>query len=793
MSFNARLRNIFPVTLLLASLAVAGTASAARTDTVWPHEFKTSKGTVLSIYEPQLESLEGDRLTGHGACSVRGSSGSEPIFGVFWFTATVKRDAATVKLVSIDVTQVKFPDRAPEVEKSFATIVERDLPGSDLSWTTEWMNEALQASKAERGASEQINNTPPAIVVSTEPTVLIQYDGEPQLRPIDGAELSRVVNTPYFVVFDPAGKNYYLGSDQFWYQAKDAKGPWEVIANPPSNVIALKPEATNESALPKPAVTGPPPKVIVATLPTELIVYEGEPQFKPVASTNLLHVTNCDKDVFKDVASQTDYVLLSGRWFESKKATGPWSYVPPDKLPASFAAIPAGSEFSHVLASIPSTPQAEEAILAAQVPQVAAVERGQTDFEVWYDEDPVFKKIKGTDIEYAVNASASVFRTEGKYYACDKGIWYVSDGFDGPWYVSDTRPEGLDAIPPDNPNYNTKYVYVYDSTPTEVYVGYTPGYLGCYPYHGAVYYGTGYCYDPWYGSAYYAYPWTWGLGVAYTPYAGWGFNVGFGTGFVSCGMTWGWGNYGYPYYGGYYGGYYGYGYCGGWYGPGGYYPAYPSHYANPYSAGYGNTRTRTAVAHPANIYDRETTRYRKGSQVDAANGKQVANRSGSRYASPNRERSTVSNRGRTSNPGGSRYTSPYRNRNVAPNGSRYSSPYRTRSSALNGNRYSAPNGNRYDRSYRPGYSRYRDGAVGSRPNGNSRYQSYGRPGGDYRGGQLRGTPSQPRGYGSQYRAAPGNQSFGRSSVGARGGYSGGGGGGGRAGGGGGGGGGARHR
>lgn len=766
-----RLRSLVFASLLAASLAVAGAASAARSDTAWPHEFKTSKGTILTIYEPQLESLQGDRLMGHAACSVKAASGSEPIFGVFWFTATVKNDSPTVKLVSIDVTQVKFPDRAAEVEKSFATIVERDLPGSDLSWTTDWMNESLQATKTEKAVSSQISNVPPAIVVATEPAVLIQYDGEPQLRPIDESELSRIVNTPYFVVFDPAGKNYYLGSDQFWYQAKDPMGPWEVIANPPSNVLALKPEQTNETELPKATVTGPPPKIVVATQPTELIVYEGEPQFKPVANTDLLYVTNSDKDVFKDVATQTDYVLLSGRWFSSKKATGPWTYVDTEKIPASFSALPR-PEFDRVLASVPGTPQAEEAVLEAQLPQVAAVQRGQTDFQVWYDEDPVFRKIKGTDIEYAVNSDVSVFRVDGKYYACDKGVWYVSDGFDGPWFISDTRPPGLAAIPPDNPNYNTKYVYIYDSTPTDVYVGYTPGYLGCYPYGGAVYYGTGYCYDPWHGSAYYAYPWTWGLGVAYTPYAGWGFSVGFGTGFVNCGMTWGWGYYGYPYYGGaYYGGY---GYCGGWYGPGGYYPTYPSQYGNPAYSGYGTTRTRTAAA-PTNIYAREVTRYRSGSQANVTSGRQLANGSGGAYTSPTRQRSSTTSGSRDGAPSGNRYSSPYRNRNVAPNGSRYSAPYGSRDTRSNPQQ---------------GYSRYRgDRGAGYRANVAPSYRGYDRSSYGNGGGQLRGYPVQPRGYGSQYRGMMGNQSFGRSSVGARGGY----GGGGAPRGGGGGGGGARHR
>jgi hypothetical protein len=46
-------------------------------------------------------------------------------------------------------------------------------------------------------------------------------------------------------------------------------------------------------------------------------------------------------------------------------------------------------------------------------------------------------------------------------------------------------------------------VKVYDVTPEVVYVGYTPGYYGSYYYHGAVVYGSGWYYTPWYGPYYY--------------------------------------------------------------------------------------------------------------------------------------------------------------------------------------------------------------------------------------------------------------------------------------------------
>jgi hypothetical protein len=92
--------------------------------------------------------------------------------------------------------------------------------------------------------------------------------------------------------------------------------------------------------------------------------------------------------------------------------------------------------------------------------------------EVVYDGEPKFEKIEDTEVAYAINAGSQVLKIKGKYYACEQAVWYVSDSPKGPWQVSDTRPEEVDTIPPSSPAYNNKYVYVYDSTPEVVYVGY---------------------------------------------------------------------------------------------------------------------------------------------------------------------------------------------------------------------------------------------------------------------------------------------------------------------------------
>jgi len=138
-----------------------------------------------------------------------------------------------------------------------------------------------------------------------------------------------------------------------------------------------------------------------------------------------------------------------------------------------------------------------------------------------------FVKIEGTDMYYALNTPSSVIQYGNNYYCCDNGVWFISDYATGPWRVCVAVPQAIYTIPPSCPIYNVKYVYVYASTPDVVYVGYTPGYVGCYVHGGTVVYGTGYVYHGWHHVHYYPRPATWGVAVRYNPNTGnWAIGVG---------------------------------------------------------------------------------------------------------------------------------------------------------------------------------------------------------------------------------------------------------------------------
>ena len=74
-------------------------------------------------------------------------------------------------------------------------------------------------------------------------------------------------------------------------------------------------------------------------------------------------------------ATNDYYVLVSGRWFKASNMNGPWTYVPGNALPPDFARISVHDPKANVLVSVPGTPQAKEAAIAATVPQTATVSR----------------------------------------------------------------------------------------------------------------------------------------------------------------------------------------------------------------------------------------------------------------------------------------------------------------------------------------------------------------------------------------------------------------------------------
>ena len=538
---NRSLQSVFCAILMLVSLPCA---LAQESD--WPRTLPLEQGTV-TIYSLQVDEMSDDIIHFRAALAYRETPGSEPVFGAGWFESRVEIDSASriVHPTELKVTQTRFPDGTVDVQLELSTVLAQQSPAWNLDFSVDELEAALKQSEAESVAAQNLNTAPPRIIYRDHPALLISFDGEPVLREIENSPYEAVINTPYPLISD--GRNYYLNvARDVWYRADKATGPYRFEADPPADIAAMvnAAEVADDAdaaveAPGQPITAANAPEIVVSVEPAELIVTEGPAAFVPLVD-DLLVLQNSDDDVFMHVSSQEFYIVLAGRWYHASTLNGPWAYQPADDLPSAFANIPRDSDQADSRVYVAGTQEARDAVLDAQVPQTTAVARGEADIEVEYDGVPVYQPVDGTDLVYIQNTGSTVLQSDGLYYLVEDGVWYVSASPNGPWQVSTQRPAQVDTILPTSPVYNVKYVQVYDSTPSVVYVGYTPGYYGSYVYHNTIFYGSGWYYQPWVSPHYY-YPRysTWGWNVSYNPWTGWNF-----------GLSWGWGPFSVSYYSG---------------------------------------------------------------------------------------------------------------------------------------------------------------------------------------------------------------------------------------------------
>ncbi|MBS1667580.1 MAG: hypothetical protein JST58_09405 [Bacteroidetes bacterium] len=570
----------------------------------WPKIINGTDGSVIKIYQFQPESLTGNILKTRAAISIIENGKTDPTFGTLWAVATVEtdRDNRTMAIQSLKIPNLKFPGQSdPGFINSLKTTLETQMPQAVGDFSLDDILASLDQDQNQAKLSKDLNNTPPKIFYAQRPAILVLIDGEPKLQLNKDWGMDVVSNTPFTIVKNNNGM-YYLYGGKHWYSAPAATGPYSYTnGNIPSNLQKVQ-TAVDEANSSNPGFTDSAAAaqqkvvsdILVSTKPAELIQSNGQPNFTPIDGTNLSFIQNSANDIFLDNGSRQYYVLISGRWYTSPVLDGRWQYVASNALPSDFAKIPEGSPKDNVLASVAGTNAAREAVMDAQIPQTAKVDRSQASANVNYDGQPKFENVPGTDLQYGVNTPQSVIRRGDTYYCVEKGVWFESQNPNGPWVVSTERPDEVDEIPPSSPVYNIKYVYIYDVTPDYVYMGYTPGYLNTYIYGPTVVYGTGYYYNPWYGDYYYPRPWTWGFNMCYNPWAGWSMGWGYSYGWFHFGMNigrpWGW-------------------WGGGWWGPHVYCPPYAwggyrsYGYYGRYNNSYYRNNVYTRNNYTTNIYN----------------------------------------------------------------------------------------------------------------------------------------------------------------------------------------------
>src|SRR5215475_7141970 len=496
----------------------------------WPRE-RYQDGNRLIIYQPQVDDWKNFQdLSWRMAISLTAKSGKE-VIGVVEMKGNTDIDnvSKVAVITNPQVTGTYFPSldkaTAEKMEQLFKTFVPQTFSVSLHSLIA-------STPKKETPAGAELNNDPPKIFVGYRPSILLSVNGEPVLSEVPNTSLKFVVNTEWPLFFDQGKSTYYLAVGQQWLAASGLDGQWSPTRNLPPDMSKV-PQDKQWSALkkfiPPPAnPKGVTPDIFYSDKPAEVILFDGQPVYAQIPDTQLEYATNTNSVVFVYKATQQFYYLTAGRWFSAPDLQGPWTYATPD-LPADFAKIPSSSPASGILASVPGTEEAKDAVLLAQVPTTMTVnaKTAASKVKVNYAGDPKFEPIKGTSMEYATNTTDKVIKVGDVYYLCLQGVWFMSPNPTGPWTTCTSVPKEIYTIPSSSPVYNVTYVTQTANPDDTVTSNYTAGYLGTFilgAAAGAILAdGSGYWWPPYCGGGYYyPYPATycgayWGYG--YHPYA----------------------------------------------------------------------------------------------------------------------------------------------------------------------------------------------------------------------------------------------------------------------------------
>jgi len=505
-------------------------ASTQASDSSWPRE-KYSNGTRLIVYQPQIDDWTNFQdLSWRMAISLTPKTG-KTVIGVIEMkgNTTIDNVAKLVTITNPEITGTYFPSldkaTADKMEQSFKSFV-------PSTFQISLYHLIASTPKKEAPAGVQLNNDPPKIFVGYRPSILLSVNGDPVLSEVPNTNLKFVVNTEWPLFFDQGNSAYYVAVGQQWLTANSLDGQWSPTKNLPpdtSKVPQDKEWSALKKLIPPPAKSGGvTPDIFYSDKPAEVILFDGQPTYAQIPDTQLEYATNTNSVVFVYKQTQQFYYLTAGRWFSAADLQGPWTYATQD-LPADFAKIPSSSPASGILASVPGTEEAKDAVLLAQVPTTMTVnaKTAASKVKVNYAGDPKFEPIKGTSMEYATNTTDKVVKVGDVYYLCLQGVWFMSPNPTGPWTTCTSVPQEIYTIPSSSPVYNVTYVSQTGNPDGTVTSNYTAGYLGTFilgAATGAILAdGSGYWWPPYCGGGfYYPYPATycgayWGYG--YHPYA----------------------------------------------------------------------------------------------------------------------------------------------------------------------------------------------------------------------------------------------------------------------------------
>jgi hypothetical protein len=498
-------------------------------DRGWPRGYSMPSDAQIVIYQPQVVTWEDQKhMVALAAVSYVAKDETKPTLGTIKIEAdtSVALEQRLVKFSTLKITEANFQALSKDQTREIVSEIEKTIPAEERMIGLDRVLAQMDKSVIVPKNVEGLKADPPKIFLSRTPAILLSFDGDPIWSPIKENELKFAVNTNWDVFQHQPTGIYYLRNNASWLMSTDLKGPWTQANKLPDSFTKLPSDDNWKDVIaniPGQRVAKVP-MVYFSTEPAELILIDGQPKFVPVPGSGLLWVSNTESDLFATGTDGPLFYLVAGRWFRAPNWNGNWVFATPN-LPEEFRRISLEHPRSRVLASVPGTQQAAEAVVLAQVPQIARVNRKEIKApEVIYQGDAQYEVIQGTNLQRAVNTDKQIIKLGDTYYLCYQGIWFTANNPNGAWTLATNVPAEIYQIPPNSPAYDVTYVTIEkDDDVDDDWVTYAAvaGYSGMMIGWGCAVWGTGWYYPPyyWYGG-YYPYFRTYGYGAWYNPYTG---------------------------------------------------------------------------------------------------------------------------------------------------------------------------------------------------------------------------------------------------------------------------------
>lgn len=159
-----------------------------------------------------------------------------------------------------------------------------------------------------------------------------------------------------------------------------------------------------------------PPKIFYSEKPAVLVIFLGEPQFKPVAAEEpeLIFALNTNWDVFYAPSTKNLYLLNDDHWLTSQSPEGPWTVA--SELPARLSNLPDDDNWAEVRKHIPAqNAKVAEHVFASKEPAELLLTAGKPK----YQPIPQTKLLEITNTESLLMLDSA----EGKFYFQAAGRW----------------------------------------------------------------------------------------------------------------------------------------------------------------------------------------------------------------------------------------------------------------------------------------------------------------------------------------------------------------------------------